>query len=89
MICVSEFVNWYMVSDTGVIRSKLRHAHLMCASLYSIQFSTIGELHPVDATDPTLQIAQHVKQFAFWEDSGEANNFEEMMRYWWILDFRR
>lgn len=75
-----------MVSDTGVIRSKLRHARLMCSSLYSIQFPTIGELHPVDATDPTLPITQHVKQFPFWEDSGEANNFE-MMRYRRILIF--
>ena len=41
-------------SDTGVRCSKRRHAHSVCASLYLDGIPIIGELHPEDATDPTL-----------------------------------
>lgn len=50
----------------------------MCASLYSIEFPTIGGLHPEDATDPTLLTTQHVNWLMPWEHSGEANNCRGM-----------
>lgn len=38
----------------------------MCASLYAIEFYTIGGLYPEDATDPTLLATQHVNWLMPW-----------------------